>query len=58
MNKVAVSSWSDLADRTSASEATISVTTNPQPPCRFTIRRKTVSVSAAMGASAVGAEMR
>src|SRR5690348_8512618 len=40
--------------RTSPSELTISVTTRPQPPFRFTRRRKAVSVMPAMGASATG----
>src|SRR6186713_2114911 len=38
--------------RTNPSELTISVTTRPQPPRRFTSRRKAVSVIPAMGASA------
>ena len=38
--------------RTSPSELTISVTTSPQPPRRFTSRRKAVSVIPAIGASA------
>ena len=37
--------------RTSPSELTISVTTRPQPPWRFTRRRKAVSVIPAIGAS-------
>ena len=40
--------------RTSPSELTISVTTSPQPPRRFTSRRKAVSVMPAIGASANG----
>ena len=40
--------------RTSPSELTISVTTRPQPPCRFTRRRNAVSVMPAIGASANG----
>ena len=42
--------------RTSPSELTISVTTSPQPPCRFTSRRKAVSVMPAIGASANGCD--
>src|SRR5262245_28733768 len=40
--------------RTKPSELTISVTTRPQPPCRFTRRRKAVSVIPAMGATMKG----
>jgi hypothetical protein len=40
--------------RTSPSELTISVTTSPHPPRRFTSRRKAVSVIPAIGASANG----
>ena len=40
--------------RTSPSELTISVTTRPHPPCRFTRRRNAVSVMPAMGATANG----
>ena len=40
--------------RTSPSELTISVTTRPQPPCRFTSRRKAVSVMPAIGATPNG----
>src|SRR5450759_1508677 len=40
--------------RTIPSELTISVTTSPQPPRRFTRRRKAVSVMPAIGASANG----
>src|SRR5438067_1190774 len=40
--------------RTSPSALTISVTTRPQPPCRFTKRRKAVSVMPAIGAMANG----
>src|SRR6478735_4125453 len=40
--------------RTSPSELTISVTTWPHPPRRFTSRRKAVSVMPAIGASANG----
>src|SRR4051812_38503544 len=40
--------------RTSPSELTISVTTRPQPPWRFTSRRKTVSVIPAIRATANG----
>ena len=40
--------------RTSPSELTISVTTRPQPPLRFTRRRNAVSVMPAIGASANG----
>src|SRR5688572_16743915 len=40
--------------RTSPSELTISLTTSPQPPRRFTSRRKAVSVMPAIGASANG----
>src|SRR5687768_14819185 len=42
--------------RTSPSELTISVTTSPHPPLRFTRRRKAVSVMPAIGASANGGE--
>jgi hypothetical protein len=38
--------------RTSPSELTISVTTSPHPPFRFTRRRNAVSVIPAIGASA------
>ena len=41
--------------RTRPSELTISVTTRPQPPRRFTRRRNAVSVMPAIGASANGA---
>src|SRR5262245_28608989 len=40
--------------RTSPSDETISVTTRPQPPCRFTRRRKAVSVMPAIGATTNG----
>src|SRR6185503_12821912 len=40
--------------RTSPSELTISVTTRPHPPLRFTRRRNAVSVMPAIGASANG----
>src|SRR5262245_31685822 len=40
--------------RTSPSELTISVTTRPQPPWRFTRRRKAESVMPAIGATAYG----
>src|SRR6266403_3417102 len=40
--------------RTSPSELTISVTTRPQPPWRFTRRRKAVSVIPAIGATTNG----
>src|SRR5688572_1014864 len=40
--------------RTSPSELTISVTTRPQPPWRFTRRRNAVSVMPAIGATAKG----
>ena len=40
--------------RTSPSELTISVTTRPHPPFRFTRRRKAVSVIPAIGARANG----
>src|SRR5262245_45800219 len=40
--------------RTSPSELTISVTTRPQPPWRFTSRRKAESVMPAIGATANG----
>ena len=40
--------------RTSPYELTISVTTSPQPPLRFTRRLKALSVMPAMGASANG----
>src|SRR5262249_27298432 len=40
--------------RTSPSELTISVTTNPHPPCFLTRRRNAESVMPAMGASAKG----
>src|SRR5438034_2286036 len=40
--------------RTSPSELTISVTTRPQPPCRFTRRRNALSVMPAIGAMANG----
>src|SRR5206468_2492027 len=40
--------------RTSPSELTISVTTRPQPPCRFTSRRNALSVMPAIGAMASG----
>ena len=40
--------------RTSPSELTISVTTSPQPPWRFTSRRNAVSVMPAIGAIANG----
>src|SRR5262245_37948816 len=40
--------------RISPSELTISVTTRPQPPCRFTRRRKAESVMPAIGAMANG----
>ena len=42
--------------RTSPSELTISVTTRPHPPSRFTRRRKAVSVIPAIGASANGGD--
>src|SRR5688572_27875536 len=42
--------------RTSPSELTISLTTSPQPPRRFTSRRKAVSVMPAIGASANGCD--
>src|SRR4051812_46172581 len=42
--------------RTRPSELTISVTTSPQPPWRFTRRRNAVSVMPAMGATAKGDE--
>src|SRR4051812_28605627 len=41
--------------RTSPSELTISVTTRPHPPWRFTSRRNAVSVIPAMGATTNGA---
>src|SRR6476469_7673198 len=40
--------------RTSPSELTISLTTRPHPPRRFTSRRNAVSVIPAIGASANG----
>src|SRR5579864_2854839 len=40
--------------RTNPSALTISVTTSPQPPFRFTSRRNAVSVMPAIGASATG----
>ena len=40
--------------RTSASDDTISETTRPQAPCRFTRRRKAESVMPAMGATPIG----
>src|SRR5262245_22286889 len=40
--------------RTSPSALTISVTTRPQPPCRFTRRRNAESVMPAIGAMAYG----
>ena len=40
--------------RTSPSLLTISDTTSPQPPCRFTRRRKAVSVMPAMGETTSG----
>src|SRR5438034_7319038 len=40
--------------RTSPSALTISVTTSPQPPCRFTSRRNAESVMPAIGATAKG----
>src|SRR5262249_30935498 len=40
--------------RTSPSELTISVTTRPQPPWRFTRRRNAVSVMPAIGATTNG----
>src|SRR5262245_3308968 len=40
--------------RTRPSALTISVTTSPQPPCRFTRRRNAVSVIPAIGAMAKG----
>src|SRR5687768_1912315 len=40
--------------RTSPSDDTISVTTRPQPPCRFTSRRNAVSVMPAIGATTNG----
>src|SRR4051794_18501975 len=40
--------------RTSPSALTISVTTRPQPPCRFTRRQNAVSVIPAIGAMAKG----
>ena len=42
----------DAADQTS--DETISVTTRPQPPCRFTRRRNAVSVMPAIGATTNG----
>ena len=42
--------------RTSPSELTISVTTRPHPPRRFTRRRNAVSVMPAIGASANGGD--
>src|SRR5688500_19550461 len=40
--------------RTSPSDDTISDTTSPQPPCRFTSLRKAVSVIPAIGATTYG----
>ena len=44
--------------RTMPSLLTISVTTRPQPPCRFTRRRKLVSVMPAIGATTSGDSRR
>ena len=51
-----VSAYSSVRSipRTRPSELTISVTTSPQPPCRFTRRRNAVSVMPAMGATTKG----
>src|SRR5688500_15132794 len=40
--------------RTSPSDDTISETTSPHPPCRFTSRRNAVSVIPAIGATTYG----